>query len=309
MLANRRTSKVARTRRTTKTSRFSGDAPGRAARTTSKIRKYIETKSREELAALVCSLARRFPDLREEFHEQIAFGKGDVDRLIADARKEFRRATSEPGWNNSWKDEGYTPDFSRVERYLDRMVELGHADAVVKLGREILARGMELIGQSNDEGETAMAFVECLSPVFRAVTKSTLTPAKKLLFAIDADLKDEYSVIGSDLLDTVLKSNVRLTDWSAAADELAGRLKTDPRIGRNFHDKYQRERIAEWLVRALTCAGRKDEIIRVREREARITGSYEPLVLLLIEQKRYDDAERWAAEGIQNTFPRGAGHR
>ena len=105
-----------------------------------------------------------------------------------------------------------------------------------------------------------MAFAECLAPVFRAVKASTLTPAKKLLFAIDAELKDGYSVIGSDLLDMVLKSNMSVTDWSAVANELAGRLKTDPRSGRNFHDKYQRERIVEWLVRALTCAGRNDEL-------------------------------------------------
>jgi uncharacterized Zn finger protein len=42
-------------------------------------------------------------------------------------------------------------------------------------------------------------------------------------------------------------------------------------------------------------------VIAVREREARITGSYGRLVPLLIEQKRYDKAERWAAEGIRKT--------
>lgn len=115
-----------------------------------KIRKHIDAKGREELAALVWSLAQRFPDLHEEFRERIALGEGDADRLIAEARKELRRATSDPGWRNYWKGEGYTPDFSRLARYLDRMVELGHADAVVKLSREVMARGMEQIGQSND---------------------------------------------------------------------------------------------------------------------------------------------------------------
>ena len=91
------------------------------------------------------------------------------------------------------------------------------------------------------------------------------------------------------------------SDWSGAADELARRLKSDTRIGSNFHDKYQRERIADWVVRALTKAGRDNEIISVREREARITGSYERLVPLLVERKQYDDAERWATEGIQKT--------
>jgi uncharacterized Zn finger protein len=266
-----------------------------------KIRKYIDAQTREELAALVWSLTQRFPELREEFGERILLGKGDADRLIANARTELRRVTSEPGWSNSWKGKGYTPDFSRLARCLERMVELGQADAVVKLSREIMARGMEQIGQSNDEGETATAFAECLSPIFRAVTNSTLPAAQKLLFAMDADLKDEYGVIESGLLDIVLESNVSLSDWSAAADELAGRLERGARIGKNFHDKYQRERIAEWLTRALTRAGREEELIPIREREARITGSYEPLVLLLIKRKRYDDAERWAAEGIRNT--------
>lgn len=266
-----------------------------------KIRKHIDAKSREELAALVWSLTQRYPDLREEFRERIALGEGDADRLVSEARKELRKVTSEPGWRNYWKGEGYTPDFGRLARYLGRMVELGHPDAVVKLSREIMSRGMEMIGQSNDEGETATAFAECLPPLFRAVNESSLTPTQRLLFAIDADLKDEYSVIESDHLDTVLESNASPSDWSGAADELARRLKSDTRIGGNFHDKYQRERIADWQVRALTKAGRDDEIIAVREREARITGSYERLVPLLIERKRYDDAERWATEGIEKT--------
>lgn len=273
---------------------------GRAA-DDEKIRKHINAKSREELAELVWSLMQRFPDLREEFRERIALGEGDADRIISEARKELRKATSEPGWRNYWKGEGYTPDFSRLARYLDRMVELGHADAVMKLSREIMSQGMEMIGQSNDEGETATAFAECLSHLFRAVKESSLTPTQRLLYAIDADLKDEYNVIESDHLDAVLESNASLSDWSAAADELARRLKSDTRIGANFHDKYHRGRIADWLVRALTNAGRDDEIIAVREREAHITGSYERLIPLLIERKRYDDAERWATEGIQKT--------
>ena len=272
-----------------------------------KIRKHIDAKSQAELAELVWSLTQRFPDLREEFRERIALGEGDADRLISEARKELRKATSEPGWRNYWKGEGFTPDFSRLARYLDRMVELDQADAVVKLSREIMSRGMEQIGQSNDEGETATAFAECLPPFFRAVKESSLTPTQRLLFAIDADLKDEYSVIDDEHLDTVLEGNVSPSDWSAAADELARRLKSDTRIGSNFHDKYQRERIADWLVRALTSAGRDDEVIAVREREARITGSYERLVPLLIERKRYDDAERWAAEGIQKTVRQAPG--
>lgn len=48
-------------------------------------------------------------------------------------------------------------------------------------------------------------------------------------------------------------------------------------------------------------AGRGDEVFAIYEKEARATGSYERLIKLLIEQKRYDDAERWVTEGIATT--------
>jgi uncharacterized Zn finger protein len=56
------------------------------------------------------------------------------------------------------------------------------------------------------------------------------------------------------------------------------------------------------LIRALENAGREDEILAVCEQEARGSGSYERLVRRLIEMKRYDEAEHWAAEGIEKTL-------
>jgi uncharacterized Zn finger protein len=51
-------------------------------------------------------------------------------------------------------------------------------------------------------------------------------------------------------------------------------------------------------------ARRDDEVLAVCEREARATDNYQRLVSLLIEQKQYDEAERWAAEGIEKTVNR-----
>jgi uncharacterized Zn finger protein len=244
---------------------------------------------------------KSFPDLREEFRERIATGEGDADCLIAEARKELRRATSEPGWRNYWKGEGYTPDFSRLAGYLDRMVEFGHADDAVNLSREIMSRGMEMIGQSNDKGETATAFAECLPPIFRAVTKSNLPPVEKLLFAIDADLKDEFGMIESNYVNTVLEGDASPSDWSAVSDELASHLKSGVRIGSNFHDKYQRERIADWLVRALTRAGRDDEVIAVRERPGR--EKFAEMVVTAERAGCRDAVERLALEFLATGKP------
>jgi uncharacterized Zn finger protein len=261
-----------------------------------KIRKHIHAKSHEELAALVWSLTERFPEVREEFRDRIALGEGDVDRLVTQARKELKRAASESGWRNSWTGEGHTPDYSRLKHRLERLLELGHPDAVVRLGPEILALGMEQIGQSNDEGETAEALGECFPVIFQAVAASTLPPARKLLFAIDADLSDDYGVMDG-VLDPVLEMPVGQSAWSEVADLLAQRMNTPVNEGDAFHRHYQRDRTSDWLIDALKKAGRED-VLAVCEREARATDSYERLVKLLVHEKRYEEAERWAAQGI-----------
>ncbi len=266
-----------------------------------KIRQFIRAKDREELAELVCSFVERFAELREELKERIALGEGDVDRLVTQARHELRELTAEIGWQNRWQGEGHTPDYSRLRHRLERLLELGHADAVVELGRDLLPRAMAQVAESHDEGETAMAVSECMPVLFDAVMKSALSGPEKILFAIDACLKDDYDVVG-DAAGKVLDAKWSRDDWSAVADQLQGRLQQmaakadDP-----WSHNYRRERIGDWLLDALENAGRGDELLNVLETEARATNSYQRLVEHLIQQRQYDDAERWAREGIERT--------
>jgi uncharacterized Zn finger protein len=266
-----------------------------------KIERLIRGKSREELAEEVLSLVRRYPELREEYRERISLTEGDVDRLVAAARRELRDRTSEMGWQNHWQGEGHTPDYSRLKHRLERMVELGHSDAVVALGREFIRAAMAQVEQSHDEGETAMAVAECLPVVFDAVMKSTLSGPEKILFAIEACLNDGYDVI-DDSVAVILDAKWKPADWSAVADEFALRLKTTPAGGDDsWHRNYERDRLSDWLATALENAGRGGELLAIYESEARATGSYERLVRSLIAEKRFDDAERWAREGIEKT--------
>lgn len=247
------------------------------------------------------SLANRLPELHRELHERVMLSEGDVDHLVRDTEREIDEVTAEPGWWNPWQREGRIPDFSRLKQRLQRLVEHGQADAVVDLGRELLERGIEQVGQSDDEGETAMALGDCLDVVFEGVARSTLSGPQKLLFAIDAHLHDDFDVIG-DASEQVLEMDYSATDWSDVADELYRCLDTkpSPKMDRkDFHQRYEREQIARWLAMALDRADRRDEVSTLLEREARATGSYEQLVRFLLEQKRYDEAQRWAQEGIE----------
>jgi uncharacterized Zn finger protein len=274
-----------------------------------KIKQHIDAKSREELGEMLMSLMDRFPELRDELREKISLGEGDANRLLAQARKELVHVTSQEAWRNHWDGEGSLPDYSKLLGRLERLVELGQVDAVARLAPELVNRGMEQVGRAHDEGETGMELNGCLAVVFKAVAKSTLPPSQKLILAIDAALHDDYGVMDG-AIDVVLDAQYQPADWSEVADELERRLNTNTSVHRksdkdeelnanDFSRNYQRDHLSGWLIQALTNADRTDELLDVYEQEAQATGSYERLVAFLIEQKQYDDACRWAEEGIE----------
>ncbi len=267
-----------------------------------RIRAHLGERSHEELVELVWSLVARFPELREEFQERIALAEGDAGRLLNQARRTLHAVTAEAGWRNHWSGEGHTPDYTRLKQKLERLVEGGHFDHVLELGSDLIRRGMRQIEESHDEGETVMAISDCLPVVFDALARSNRPAPDKILYAIDAHLRDEYDVIGP-AAGTILDARWQLADWSAVADRLADRLKNTPR-GKNADDftrNYRRDRVSAWLLQALERAGRNDELLALYETEARVTGSYQRLVEYLLREGRFDDAERWTREGIEKT--------
>jgi uncharacterized Zn finger protein len=202
---------------------------------------------------------------------------------------------------NHWNHEGYTPDYSRVKDRLKSLLVKGHADEVVVLGRELLAAGTSQVEMSHDEGETGMEISSCLEIVFQALPQSSLSPVEQMLWAIDAELKDEYELChGSE---SFWKKKQKASDWNAAADRLMGRLKhLQPSKGEDsFSRDYHRDRLTNWIIHTLEQAGRHEEAISLCKEEALITGSYDRLVDALKKAKRFDEAEEWIHRGIKAT--------
>ncbi|MFO0950589.1 MAG: SWIM zinc finger family protein [Isosphaeraceae bacterium] len=272
-----------------------------------RIEQDIRARTHGELADLVWSLVRRYPELHQEFRERISLSAGNVREILAEARREIQRVTSEPAWSDNWGRGGYTPDYSKVTHRLERLLELGHADEVVSLGRDLLEKGLAQAEEANDEGEAAMALAECVPVVFRAVTRSSLPVPDRLIFAIDAVLEDGNDVL-EDAPDVVLNAPARPEDWSKVADTLLARLEPDTTKGRDdFSSHYRRDRLSGWAARALEKAGRADEVRALYESEARATLSYERLVRHLQDLGLHDEAERRAREGIFATASKYAG--
>jgi uncharacterized Zn finger protein len=93
-------------------------------------------------------------------------------------------------------------------------------------------------------------------------------------------------------------------DWSEVADRLAKRVGKAPASTQqdDFGRKYQRDCLTSFLADALDRAGRGGELLAIYEAEARANGSYQRLVSHLIESEQFDEAERWAREGIEKTL-------
>lgn len=265
------------------------------------IETFLNSQPREVLADLVRRAADRSPELREDLRDRALAASGDVGKMVADARFELRRLTAEPGWHNHWTGEGHTPDYDRLKIKLTRLLDLGEAAAVVKLGQELLDRGIRRVGQFDDEGQTAAGFGDCLTIVFRAAAQSGRIGRDHLLLAIDASLADGYGIVDS-AIGPIMDARRPKSDWSVVADELSRRvddLPADRPGDRTCRGDFVRDGYTNWLAKALQKAGRGAEVGPLFEREAVITGSYVRLVRHLIKAGAVDDAQRWAAAGVR----------
>lgn len=288
-------------RSTRRRRRAAADKSSAAVNWGAQIEQHIREKSQPELADLVWQFVNRFPELFQEFRERLALQRGDVAQLLREARRELREVTSRPGYRRHWGGESYFPDYSGLRRRMERLVELGHADEVVALGRELVEAGMSQVGQSNDEGETGQELASCLPVLFDAVLRSKLEPAQKVLYWIDVLLQDDCGYF-DDAADIAEEGGFGPEVWSEVADLLSARLRGKPLpASANFSDRYSRERMTATLVDALTRAGRSAELVPLMESEARLTGSYPQLVRTLLAEDRHAEAERWAREGIAAT--------
>jgi uncharacterized Zn finger protein len=216
--------------------------------------------------------------------------------MVSFIRSEIQELSSEPGWQNHWRNEGYIPDYSRVKHRLEGLLDQGYADEVIVLGEELLEAGIRQVEMSDDEGETEEEIASCMDVVFRALPESSLSPADQMLWAVDRELEDQWALCEG--VEVFWKQKKKETDWNILADKLTKRLK---RFSKTKDDHYHRDRLTDWIITALKNAGRKAEIAPLCEKEAVRTDSYVRLVRILMEASQWGAAEEWIQKGIQAT--------
>jgi uncharacterized Zn finger protein len=267
---------------------------------------FLKKQTKAQLITLLEDLAGRYPPVRDALLDLIDLSTGDVSVMVKGVREEILEISSEPGWANYWKGERFIPDYSKVKNRLEALLTGGHADEVITLGGELLEAGRGQVETSDDEGETAEEISSCLEVVFRALPHSSLTPVERMLWAVEAELKDEYGLCNGAEVFWNQKHGV--DDWNILAERLMERLKRfrAAKGEDSFLRDYRRKRLSDWVILALKNAERHDDIISLCEKEAEKTGSYVRLVDFLFEAKRWEEAEQWIHKGIkatQNEWP------
>lgn len=263
------------------------------------IGQFLKGKTKAQLIDLIHEIAQQHPEVAQEIADRRQLTSGHTKTLVTRLRREIQEIGDEPGWQNYWQNEGFTPDYSGIRRKLETLLEAGHADEVLTLGRELVSTGIRQVEESHDEGETMMEVAACMPVIVKALDKSSLESADKLNWALDAELEDQYGVC--EAFAEYLHRRHSKTAWHTLADRLMVRLK-EMKHSKGLDDfsrRYERDRLSGWAIHALEKAGREDEIIALCEAETQKTGNYDRLVDLLVSARRYDEAESWIRKGIR----------
>ena len=272
---------------------------GRSKSKTASLRPYLQEQTKAELVALVIELADAHDAVRQLIADRRDLTSGQTDKILQTIRREIS-TLEEPVWDEYDNSPALNTD--RLKAALKGLAQAGQADAAVRLGPELLATAHQAL-QYDSEGEFEAAFSDCLDVLFQVLEKSSLSPADQVEWALDMALADEYGLCDAGL-DQLWKRGYAKSDWSAVSDRLAQRIETSKDTKQELH--YERDRLIDWLIRALEKAGRQDEIIPLCEREAPITLSYERLVDRLMAKRRWEEARRWCHQGMEavsSTYP------
>ena len=278
---------------------------GRSRRSESKkskaasLRPYLEEQTKAELVALVIELADAHDPVRQLLADRRDLAAGQTQKILQMIRREIH-ALEESLWDE-YNDRDPAANVGRLKAALKGLVAAGQADAVVRLGPELLDAGSRAL-EHDSEGESDAAFADCFEVLFQALDTASLSPADQIEWAIDMEQADGYSLCAAGLK-RLWKKGYAKSDWSAVCDRLAQRLEAIEPVAEEdaFLPNFKRSQIADWLTRALEKAGRQDEIIPLWEREAPITNTYAYLVDLLIAKRRWEDARCWCRQGMEAT--------
>ncbi|MFY1111206.1 MAG: SWIM zinc finger family protein [Methanosarcinaceae archaeon] len=261
------------------------------------LREWLDRLEKAELIDILVEFSEKSPSLGSYLRDRQDLETEDIGGIVRGISSELDLLWEEAQEYDPWSYESTMPDFSNVQNRMESLLDSGHYDELVDIGKRIMNR-YEDIMEYDQEGEIAMELSNCMSIVFEALSKSPRPAHERMLEAFEFELKDEYDVIGEHAF---WGEDFSTEDWKSFAEILKTRLRE---IDEGYYPDYSswdRKRVADRLVQALKNAGLFEEAIPICEREAEATDSYDRLVEVLLEAGRKEKAEEWIYKGIGKT--------
>ncbi|HET8687091.1 MAG TPA: SWIM zinc finger domain-containing protein, partial [Methanosarcina sp.] len=263
------------------------------------LREYLERLEKPELIEILTTFAKKDIMLGRYLRDRQNLASENPEGVIGDIYSELDELRREMKGYDFWSYGGEDmPDFSDVQVRLESLLDSGHPDELLGIGKELMDRYEEIAGY-DEEGEIGTEISSCMDVVFRALPQSSLPAHEKMLYALEIELKDNYNILNEH---TFWKEDYTQEDWRLFAEALKIRLQKAEKVNDILYDSsWERDYVVDRLIDALRKAGLSEEIIKISELEAERTGNYLRPVRELLDTGQKKKAEEWVYRGIKET--------
>lgn len=261
------------------------------------LREWLEELNKEELIDILVEFSEKSLVLGSYLRDRQDLETENIEGIIGGVYSELEMLWEEAQEYNPWSYESETPDFSNVQTRMESLLDSGHYDELVEIGKEIMNRYEEIM-EYDQEGEIAMEISGCMSIVFEALSGSTRPAHERMLDAFELELKDDYDIIGEH---TFWEEEFSPEEWKSFAEILKTRLHEIDEGYFPDYSEWDRDFVVSQLAWALKNSDHFEEAVLLCEREAEETGRYVRLVEMLLESGQKEKAEEWIYRGIKKT--------
>ncbi len=261
------------------------------------LRKYLEQLEKPELIEILTTFAKKDSTLGKYLRDRQSFSSENLEGVIGDIYSELDELWRKMKSSDFWSYEGEDlPDFSEVQVRMESLLDSGHPDELLDIGKKLMDRYKE-IEEYDEEGDIGTQISDCIDVVFRTLSQSSLPAHEKMLYALELELKDDYSILNEPAL---WKEAHTQEEWRLFAEVLKVRLQeAEKEKDILYGSSWERDYVVDRLIEALRKAGISDEIIPISELEAERTGNYTRLVRELLDSGQKKKAEEWIYRGIK----------
>lgn len=260
------------------------------------LQEYLEKLEKPELIEILTTFAKKDNMLGRYLKDRQTLASENQEIVIGGIYSELDEIWRELKSSDFWTYEGEEmPDFSKVQVRLESLLDSGHPEELLDIGKELMDKYKEI--EEYDEGDIGTQISDCMDVVFRALSQSSLPAHEKMLYALELELKDDYSILNEPAL---WREDHTQEEWMLFAEALKARLqKAETETDILYESSWERDYVIDRLIDALRKAGHSEEIILISELEAERTGNYTRLVRELLDSGQKKRAEKWIYRGIK----------